>query len=87
MPHAVRFAPRKMVFQILDRGNAQAELFDEAGDEAAFERLLTDAPVLFSVKLISYCLMPDHSHLVVRPAHDSELGRLMQRRRAAHVRR
>lgn len=76
-----------MVFHVLNRGNAKAKIFDGAGDYAAFERVLADVLALFSVDLLCYCLMPNHWHLVLRPSHDRELGRFMQRLTVTHVRR
>ena len=39
------------------------------------------------VDLLSYCLMPNHWHLLVRPQHDEQLGKFMQRLTMTHTRR
>jgi REP element-mobilizing transposase RayT len=39
------------------------------------------------VALLTYCLMPNHWHLVVRPRTDVALGRLMGWIEVTHVRR
>jgi putative transposase len=49
--------------------------------------LIGEACVRFPVAVLSYCLMPNHFHLVVRPARDGDLCRWMQWLGTAHVRR
>jgi len=39
------------------------------------------------MRLLGYCLMPNHWHLVLWPRHDGDLGRFMQRLTVTHVRR
>ncbi len=39
------------------------------------------------MRLISYCLMPNHWHLVLRPRQDGDLARFMHRLTTTHVRR
>jgi putative transposase len=39
------------------------------------------------LRLLAYCLMPNHWHLVLWPRRDGELGRFMQRLTTTHVRR
>ena len=76
-----------MVFHVLNRGNAKGDIFEDAEDYLAFEKVLTDVLANFSVELFSYCLMPNHWHLVLRPSRNGELGRFMQRLTVTHVRR
>ena len=47
------------------------------------ESTLTAVPV----RLLSYCLMPNHWHLVLWPRDDGDLGRFMQRLTVTHTRR
>jgi putative transposase len=39
------------------------------------------------VRLLSYCLMPNHWHLLLWPRDDGQLGAFMQRLTTTHVRR
>ena len=66
MPRVVRVAPGKMVFHVLNRGNAKRDIFEDAGDYLAFEKLLTEVLANFSVVLFSYRLVPNYWHLVLR---------------------
>ena len=93
MPRTARLAPGGYVFHVLNRGNGRATVFDDDGDYAAFERVLFETLELErrrgrpSPGLLAYCLMPNHWHLVLRPAEDGQLGRVMQRLTVTHVRR
>jgi putative transposase len=62
-------------------------LFRTAGDFAAFERVLAEGLARYPVDLLTYCLMGNHWHLVLRPRADDALGRLMGWVGVTHVRR
>jgi putative transposase len=63
------------------------ELFKKDADFAAFERVLAQAQSRHDMRLLSWCIMPNHWHLVVWPRADGQLGRFMQRLTITHVRR
>ena len=52
-------------------------LFDGADDYFAFLALIGHAQQRIPVSVLSYCLMPNHFHLVLRPSADGELTRFM----------
>lgn len=87
MPRGARQQPGGVVFHVLNRGNERRELFEDAGDYRAFLRVMVEAMRHVPVALLSYCLMPNHWHLVLRPQADGDLGRFMQRLTVTHVRR
>jgi putative transposase len=76
-----------MIFHCLNRGNERRELFADRGDYAAFERVLEATLIVEPVRLLAYCLMPNHWHLLLWPQEDGQLGRFMQRLTTTHVRR
>ena len=76
-----------MIFHVLNRGNARDQIFDKDTDYAAFEKVLAESQEQVSVRILSYCLMPNHWHLVLWPFRDGDLGRFMQRLTTTHVRR
>src|SRR5205814_576791 len=61
--------------------------FHKPGDFDAFERVLAEGLARYPVDLLTYCLMPNHWHLVLRPREDDALGRLMAWVGVTHVRR
>ena len=65
------------VYHVLNRANARMTLFDKAADYAAFERVLTEAQERYGTRILAYCVMPNHWHLVLWPKHDGELSRFL----------
>lgn len=66
-----------MVFHALNRANARAQIFYTPEDYAAFEAVLTEARDRTGMRVLSYCLMPNHWHLVLWPKQDGDLSRFM----------
>jgi putative transposase len=52
-------------------------IFDDDGDYEAFETVLIEAVERTETRLLAYCLMPNHWHLVVWPRKDGELSRFV----------
>lgn len=65
----------------------RARLFDTAGDFQAFVQVLSEAVTRFELPLLAYCAMPNHWHLVVRPADHSHLSTTMQWLTTTHATR
>jgi putative transposase len=66
--------PKVVTSKVLNRANARVAIFDNDGDYEAFERILVDAVARTGMRLLSYCVMPNHWHLVVWPRKDGELA-------------
>jgi putative transposase len=62
-------------------------VFHKEEDYAAFLRLLREAAERVPMRLLGYCLMPNHFHLVLWPHEDGDLSRYMQWLLTSHVRR
>ncbi len=62
-------------------------LFHKDEDFSAFERVLGEGLDRYPVDLLTYCLMGNHWHLVLRPRTNEALGRLMGWVGVTHVRR
>lgn len=87
MPRTARAIEAGMVYHVLNRGNARMRIFHKSADYQAFERVLAEGLDRYPVELFTYCLMPNHWHLVVRPETDEALGRWMGWVGVTHVRR
>jgi len=87
MPRQARVAPGGVIYHVLNRGVGRQNLFDDPGDFAAFVRVLHDVLQVEPMRILGYCLMSNHWHLVVWPSHDGQLSRFMQRLTITHVRR
>lgn len=53
------------------------DLFDGGADYDAFEKILAEAVERVETRLLAYCLMPNHWHLLVWPREDGELSRFV----------
>jgi putative transposase len=73
MPRSARNAPGGLVYHALNRAVARLPLFQKDGDFDAFECVLAEALQEHPTRLLGYCLMPNHWHLVLWPAADGEL--------------
>ncbi len=62
-------------------------LFHKPPDYQAFERVLAEGLERYPVELLTYAIMPNHWHLVVRPKTNEALGRWLGWVGVTHVRR
>jgi len=87
MPRATRQFSVGEVYHVLNRGNNRADLFHKDEDFAAFVRVLSEGLALYPVDLLSWCLMHNHWHLVLRPRRVAGISDLMRWVGVTHVRR
>ena len=87
MPRTARADAGGFCYHVMNLGNGQAEVFHKDGDYAAFAKLLREGCARLPMRLLSYCLMPNHFHLAVWPRKDGDLGVWMQWLLTTHVRR
>jgi putative transposase len=72
-----RAADGGLIYHVLNRANVRMTIFQKPEDYAAFERVLEQAVERTKTRLLAYCLMPNHWHLVVWPETDGELSRFV----------
>ena len=87
MPRTARAIEAGLIYHVLNRGNGRLRLFHKAEDYQAFERILAEGLERYPVELLTYCVMPNHWHLVVRPQANDALGRWLGWVGVTHVRR
>jgi putative transposase len=87
MPRTARAVEAGEIYHVLNRGNGRMKLFHKPGDYAAFLKVIAQGLDRYPVDLFTYCLMPNHWHLVLRPHHDKALARFMGWIGVTHVRR
>lgn len=85
MPRTARATPGGYCYHVLNRGNRRAEVYHTADDYAAFVALLRRACARIPMRLLGYCLMPNHFHLALWPVGDRDVSRWMQWLLTAHV--
>ena len=87
MPRTSRASVGGYCYHVLNRGNARQRVFHKAADYLAFECLMAEAHARLPMRVIGYCILPNHFHLVLWPHGDGDLSRWMQWLLTSHVRR
>jgi len=86
MPRPPRIFPDGIPQHIVNRGNRRATVFTRAEDFLGFVGALADATDRTTVRLVAFCLMPNHWHLVLWPVRGCEISSYMQIVMNAHIR-
>ena len=73
MPRRRRSAPGGLVYHVCNRGSRKGELFRGPADYSEFTRLSAEARYVRDMRIIAYCLMPNHWHFVVYPSADGQV--------------
>jgi putative transposase len=76
-----------VVCHVLNRAVGRAEIFSSAADYATFEEQLAAACQALPVRLLTFCLMPNHWHLVLWPQAERDLSVFMHRLTMTHTMR
>ncbi len=86
MPRNPRIAIGDTVYHVLNRGNGRRTIFANEKDYQHFETLLVEANELLDMRILAYCLMPNHWHLVLYPKKDKDLSEFMRWLTTTHAR-
>jgi REP element-mobilizing transposase RayT len=74
--------PRKNVdtefFHVIVQGINKISIFSKTTYIEKFKKLLIDNISKFKVKLLAYCIMSNHAHLLLHSENVSELSKFMQ---------
>jgi putative transposase len=88
MPRRARQVVGGLLYHVINRGCGRMKLFSKNGDYEAFIRVMFEASARFpNMRLLAYCLMPNHFHLVLKPSVDTELSKFMFWLTMTHVQR
>ena len=74
MPYRPRTGTAGVVFHVLNRAVRRDRLFDSISDYRAFLKVIAQAQARIPLRILAYCVMPNHFHLVVWPSTDGELS-------------
>ena len=75
------------VYHVINRANARVQIFESDEDYKLFEEVLEEAVEKFDMRLLAYCIMPNHWHLVLYPRSDGDLALFMGWLTNTHTRR
>ena len=87
MPRRRRVSTAGIIYHVLNRAAKRLPLFESAHDYAAFETLLFQARARVPVSVLTYCVMPNHWHLVICPQVDQSLSQFMHWLTVTHAQR
>lgn len=87
MPRRARVVQPNEYYHVVNRGSLRARLFYSARDYRSFIRVLADTVDRFQLPLLSYCVMPNHWHLVLRPENAEHLSKSMHWLTCTHAHR
>jgi len=74
MPRPPRIATGGIVYHVLNRANGRITLFETPADYEAFVKVCMEANERVPMRVLSYCVMPNHWHFVLWPLTDGDLS-------------
>lgn len=87
MPRHPRVSPDGLVQHVLNRGDHRETIFFKAADFRAFLRVVDESAQRVDMRILAYCIMRNHFHLVVWPQAGSDLPVFMQLLMNLHIQR
>ena len=87
MARTRRVTTPNAVHHVVNRGNRKHAIFHKPADYKAFIALLGEACARHQMRLVSFCLMINHWHLLVWPDERVSLSAFMHWLTSTHVRR
>ncbi|MGH7177951.1 MAG: transposase [Tepidisphaeraceae bacterium] len=87
MPRQPRISTGGMTYHVLNRAVGRSRLFDDDADYLAMLRVIERTHKLLPVRIVAYCMMPNHWHLVLWPRADGELSEFMRLLTVTHTQR
>ena len=84
MPRAARLYSKSGIYHIILRGINRQQIFEDEEDRKVFLRILREYKTECGYKLLAYCLMDNHIHLLMKEG-DVPLGQMFKRIGACFV--
>lgn len=76
-----------LVYHVFNRAVKGTVLFSSAADYEALKGILVEAKRQLPMRILAYCLMPNHWHLLLWPFNDGDLTRFVKWLTATHASR
>jgi len=87
MGRTMRVDVGNMVFHVLNRANFRLKLFHKKEQYQGFLDIIREALEFTPMRILAYCLMPNHWHMVFYPQQDGDLSKFMHRITLTHTQR
>ena len=85
MGRTARIAPGGVCYHVMSRGNKRETVFHTAADYDDFVWLMASACERIPMRLLAYCLMPNHFHFVLWPHDTGDMSQWMHWLLTSHV--
>ncbi len=76
-----------LVHHVVNRANRRKIMFHKPGDYTAFLDVLGEAVARYGMRLVAFCVMRNHWHLVLWPDDSTSISAFMHWLTSTHVRR
>src|SRR5688572_24889049 len=88
MPRRPRVATGGLIYHVMNRAVGRQTIFRRQADYTAFLKVLEEVSRrLPGVRILCYCLMPNHWHLVLWPPQDGQLSEFLRLLTVTHTQR
>jgi putative transposase len=87
MPRPLRTAPGGFVYHVLNRAHGKRRIFEHDRDYLAFESVLAEMKERVPMRILAWCVMPNHWHLLLWPLKDGDLSSYMRLVTLTHTQR
>lgn len=77
--------PPGHVYHVLNRANRRATLFKTEQDYLAFMKVVEEAFILTPIRIVDFCVMPNHWHFVLWPELEGQLAEFMHYLTTTHA--
>ena len=65
------------VYHVINRASGRVPIFNTEKDYRLFEEVLLEAKQKHNMRILAYCIMPNHFHLALYPENDGEIQKFM----------
>jgi putative transposase len=86
MPRSARLAAGNVIYHCMNRSSGGFSMFKKDADYIFFESLLEEGKELIDMRILAYCIMPNHWHLLLYPKNDGDMSDFMHWITTSHVR-
>jgi len=75
------------IYHVLNRANFRSRLFKKPAHYDDFLGIVEESLEAIPMRILAYCLMPNHWHMVLHPRGDGDLSKFLQRITLTHTQR
>ena len=87
MPRPPRTIQGNTIYHVLNRANARMQIFEKEKDYFTFEKILIEAREKYPMRILAFCLMPNHWHFLLQPKENRDLAAFMRWVTLTHTQR